>query len=282
MFDKKKVWIVAEMSANHCQDFSMAVDIVQAAKWAGADAIKVQMFRADEMTYDRDDWVIKDMPWKGRKLYDLYKEAAMPYDWVPILKSIAEELGLLFFTSVYGLETVDIAIDMGIEAIKIASFEIPYTDLIRKAGKTGKTVLLSTGGSDYRQIWAAKQHLYQVGCKDYWMLHCVSEYPAKEMNLRTMTDMHRLYQGRVGLSDHSLGWVAPVVATGYGARIIEKHLMLEGTPSLDAGFSLIPSEFREMVENIRLAEQAEGVVKYGDGKGPYRRREVNGQMVRVV
>lgn len=282
MFDRKKVWTVAEMGANHCQSFARAVEIVQAAANAGADAVKVQMFKPEEMTLDRSDWVIQNGPWEGMVLYDLYEQIAMPYDWVPVLKELAEKLGLLFFTSVYGPETVDIALDMGIEAFKIASFEVPYEELIRKVGKTKKTVIVSTGGSTDSEVWKASRWLYQSGCKDYWMLHCVSEYPAVDMNLRTLSDLHRRYQGKVGLSDHSIGHINAVMSVAYGARMIEKHLNPDGYWTQDAEFSVSKKEFARMVQDIRLAEKAEGVVKYGDGKGPFRRRNVDGRMLRTV
>lgn len=279
MLPKKNVLIVAEISCNHCQKFENAVNLVLAAKQCGADAVKIQMFRPEEMTTGK--YVIKEGLWAGKKLLELYEEAATPYEWVPVLKELAEKLGLFFFTSVYGLKTVDIAEDMGIEAYKIASFELPYKDLLKKVAKTKKPVILSIGGSTDSQVWIASRHLYQAGCKDFWLLHC-TEYLSDKMNLRTITDLHRRYQGKVGLSDHTKGFVAPVVSVGFGARIIEKHLMLKGTNPLDKEFSLTPIEFKTMVDNVRLAEKAEGVVSYGDGNGPFRRREVNGKMIRTV
>jgi pseudaminic acid synthase len=269
--------VVAEMSANHHQDFGKAVEIVLAAKWAGADAVKVQMFTPE---IGSDD-LIESGPWKGLTLRQLYEKAQMPYRWVPKLKAVAEELGLFFFTSVYDLDTVDVAFEMGIDTFKISSFELPYLPLIDKAAKTGKTVILSTGMAEFPEIWkairAARNHT-----KDIWLLHCVSDYPADpdKMNLRTIMDLSRYCKGQVGLSDHTKGIAVPVTAVGMGARMIEKHLKVDDL-GLDAHFSLNPMEFREMVQAVRAAEASVGKVVYG-GEKKYRRVEENGVWRRKI
>ena len=269
--------IVAEMSANHCQRFEKAVEIVLAAHWAGADAVKVQMFTPDMGSHE----IIRDGPWQGQTLYDLYSKACMPYEWVPKLKAIAEELGLFFFTSVYDLETVDIAKEMGIDTFKIASFEILYLPLIEKAADVGKTVILSTGMAEFTEMWAAIRAA-RNHTKDVWLLRCVSQYPAdpKDMNLRTITDLSRYCYGRCGVSDHTLGIAVPVVSLGMGARMIEKHLKVNND-SLDASFSLNPQEFKYMVDSVRVAEAAVGKVSYG-GEKQFRRVEQDGQWIRKV
>ena len=272
---REKCIVVAEMSANHCQRFEKAVEIVLAAKWAGADAVKVQMFTPDIGSPD----VIQDGPWQGLTLHGLYSKACMPYEWVPNLKAIADELGLFFFTSVYDLETVDIAKEMGIDTFKISSFEIPFIPLIEKVAQVGKTVVLSNGMAEFTELWkairAARNHT-----KDVWLLHCVSQYPAKpeDMNLRTIADLSRYSNGQCGLSDHTLGITVPVMSIGMGARMIEKHLKVDDN-GLDASFSLNPQEFRYMVDSIRAAEAAIGKVFYG-GEKKFRRIEQDGKWIR--
>jgi sialic acid synthase SpsE len=277
---RENVVVVAEMSANHCQDFSTAVELVLAAKWAGADAVKVQMFTPDVMA-DPNDAVVQEGLWQGKTLYEIYKKACMPYEWVPKLKGIAEELGLFFFTSVYDLDTVDVAEEMGIPAYKISSFEIPHIPLIEKVAKTGKTLIMSTGMADFEEMWKALKTA-RNHTKDVWLLHCVSQYPAdpKEMNLRTIMDLGRYCRGKAGLSDHTLGISVPVTAVGMGAQMIEKHLKVNEF-GLDAAFSLSPSQFKEMVEAVRAAEASIGGVKYG-GKKKFRRVEKDGKWIRTV
>ena len=280
---RERVLVVAEMSANHCQDFSVAVQIVLAAKWAGADAVKVQMFTPDAMTLNSTDpeFVIQDGLWAGKSLYELYSKACMPYEWVPKLKEVAEELGLFFFTSVYDMDTVDICEEMGMPAYKISSFEIPCLPLIEKAAKTGKTLIMSTGMAEYGEMWQALRTA-RNHTKDVWLLHCVSQYPAdpKDMNLRTIMDLGRYCKGQAGLSDHSLGITVPVTAVGMGARMIEKHLKVNDM-GLDAAFSLSPIQFKDMVDAVRIAEQSIGGVKYG-GEKKYRRVEIDGKWLRKV
>lgn len=279
----EKVFVVAEMSANHCQRFDMAVQIMLAAHWAGADAVKVQMFTPDGMTLNSrdDEFIIKDGPWQGKSLYELYSAACMPYEWVPKLKEIAEELGLFFFTSVYDLDTVDVCEEMGMPAYKISSFEIPCIPLIEKVAKTGKTVIISTGMAGFEEKWKALRTA-RNHTKDVWLLHCVSQYPApaKDMNLRTITELGRYCQGRCGISDHSLGITVPIMSVAMGARMIEKHLKVNNY-GLDSGFSLTPLEFSDMVKSVREAEESIGVCFHG-GKKQFRRVERDGRWIRTV
>lgn len=266
--------IVAEISANHCQKFEKAVQLVLAAKFADADAVKVQMFTPDLGS----DEFIKTGLWRGWTLKKLYEKACMPYDWVPKLKDIAEELGLFFFTSVYDEETVDIAEEMGIMAYKIASQEILYTPLIEKAAKTGKTVILSAGMATYPELYKAVS-LVRNHTKDLYVLHCVSEYPAlpDEMNLRTITDISR-HPCKAGISDHTIGITIPIAAVCHNAQMIEKHLKIDDQ-GLDAVFSIDPYEFKEMVQAVRDTEKAIGKVNYGGTKKFLRMCE-NGKWIR--
>jgi len=278
--NRERVVVVAEMSANHCQKFETAVEVILAAHWAGADAVKVQMFTPDVMA-DPNDAVLTTGPWAGHSLYELYSRACMPYEWVPKLKEIAEELGMFFFTSVYDCDTVDVCEEMGMPAYKISSFEILCLPLIEKAAKTGKTVIISTGMADYPEVWTALRTA-RSHTKDVWLLHCVSQYPAspKDMNLRTLTDLGRYTQGRCGLSDHTLGITIPSVAVSMGARMIEKHIKVNNN-GLDSSFSLTPTEFRDMITSVRIAEDSIGKCHYG-GEKNYRRVERNGRWLRCV
>jgi sialic acid synthase SpsE len=283
MINRERVCVVAEISANHCQRFEVAVELVLAAHYAGADAVKIQMFTPDAMTLDSDapEFMIKEGLWKGRRLYDLYKQSALPYEWVPKLKDIADELGLLFFTSIYDETTVEVCEEIGIPIYKISSFEIPYLPLIEKVAKTGKPVIISTGMADYEEMWqairTARNHT-----KEVWALHCVSEYPAqpKDMNLRTIMELGRYTSGRCGLSDHSLGITIPIMAVGMGARMIEKHLKVNNS-GLDAEFSLTPNQFADMVDAVRVAEASIGACMHGGDK-KFRRKQVDGRWIRTV
>jgi len=278
---EKEAFIVAEMSCNHCQDFGKALDIIKAAKWAGADAVKIQMFTPDlALKGDTKKW--KGGLWDGMTLHEVYSIACMPYEWIPTLRDVAEELGLVFFTSVYDPQTVDIAEENGNPIYKISSFEIRHEELIRRVGRTKKPVIISTGQADFKDVYAAKRLLRQEGNKDLYLLHCVSQYPAKpeDMNLMTLADIGRYCNGKMGVSDHSRGIVVPIVAASMNARIIEKHIKVNNS-GLDAGFSLTPESFRDMVLAIRTAEKVMGGVKYG-GERIIHHSKVNGRLVRTL
>lgn len=262
------VYIVAEMSANHGQDFEQAVKILEAAKQAGADAVKLQTYTPDTMTIDCDNeyFRIKGTIWEGRNLYDLYGEAYTPWDWQPKLKEIAEGLGLDLFSTPFDSTAVDFLEQMGVPAHKIASFEIVDLPLLRKIAKTGKPIIMSTGMATLAEIEEAVQTIRQTGCTQLALLKCTSAYPAppEEMNLRTIPHLADAFGVPVGLSDHTLGTAVPVAAVALGACIVEKHFTLSraaGGP--DSAFSLEPHEFKTMVEAIRIAEKALGTVHYG-------------------
>ena len=256
----------------------MAVELIYAAKQAGADAIKVQLFLPDQMTLNDGKTIISDDPWAGRTLYELYYETFLPFEWVPKLRKVAEEKGLVFFATVYHPDTVDDFPDMPI--YKIASFEITYLTLIEKVAQTKKPVIISTGMADYAEIETAVK-LVRKYHNDITLLRCVSDYPAEieQMNLKTIPAMSNSFKLPVGLSDHTTGIVAAVVAAGLGAVVVEKHLTIDGK-GLDGGFSIKPSRFKVMAETIRAAEASLGEVTYG-GEKKYRRQLVEGRMVRV-
>lgn len=262
------VYVVAEMSANHAQDFDQAVKILEAAKRACADAVKLQTYTPDTMTVDSDNeyFRIKGTIWEGRNLYDLYGEAYTPWDWQPKLKDIAEGLGLDLFSTPFDSSAVDFLEQMGVAAHKVASFEIVDLPLLRKIAKTGKPVIMSTGMATLAEIDEAVQTIRDAGGTQLALLKCTSAYPAlpEEMNLHTIPHLAEAFDVPVGLSDHTLDIAVPVAAVALGACIIEKHITLsraDGGP--DSAFSLEPHEFKAMVEAVRVAEKALGTVHYG-------------------
>ncbi len=260
-------YIVAEMSGNHNQKFGDAVRIIEAAKEAGADAVKLQTYTPDTLTIDCDNeyFRIQGTPWEGQKLYDLYGQAFTPWDWQPRLKEIANGSGLDLFSSPFDETAVDFLEGMKIPAYKIASFEIVDIPLLRKIAKTGKPVILSTGMATLKEIRDAGEVLGQHG-SPMVLLKCTSSYPAPvdEMNLRTIPDLAKAFQCPVGLSDHTMDIAVPVAAVALGACVIEKHLTLSraaGGP--DSAFSLEPGEFESMVKAVRVAEESLGKIHYG-------------------
>ena len=260
-------YVIAEMSANHNRDFDRAVKIVEAARRAGADAVKTQTYTADMNTIDcrSELFRVKGTIWKDQYLYELYQQASTPWEWQPKLKKIAGDLGLDFFCTVK-LQTVELLEGIGIPAYKIASSDIVDLQLLRTVATLGKPVIISTGMATLSEIEEAAGVIAENGGPDVVFLKCTAAYPAPydEMNLRTMTNMAQTFQVPTGLSDHSLGDAIPVAAVAMGASMIEKHLTLSrAVPSPDSSFSLEPEEFREMVEKIRNVEAALGTVRYG-------------------
>lgn len=262
------VYIVAEMSANHNQDFEQAVKIIKAAKEAGADAIKLQTYTPDTLTIDCDDECFRigqGTIWEGRNLYDLYGEAYTPWEWQPKLKGIANDLGLDLFSTPFDHTAVDFLEEMGVPAYKIASFEIVDLRLIQQAAQTGKPIIMSTGMATLAEIDEAVRTAREAGAAQIVLLKCTSAYPAppEEMNARTIPHLARAFGVPVGLSDHTLGIAVPVAAVALGACIVEKHFTLSrDVPGPDSAFSLEPYEFKGMVEAVRTAEKALGQVCY--------------------
>jgi len=263
------VFIIAELSANHGQNFEQAVQLVRAAHEAGADAIKLQTYTADTLTIDVDNQYFRigeGTSWAGRNLYDLYREAYTPWEWQPKLKQVAEGLGMELFSTPFDATAVEFLEAMDVPAHKVASFEVVDLPLLRTIGRTGKPVILSTGMSSKEEIGEAVETLRTSGSGPVVLLKCTSAYPAppSSMHLRTLTDMAHRFDAPVGLSDHTLEIAVPVTAVALGACVVEKHLTLsrehEGP---DSSFSLEPHEFRAMVQAVRTAEAALGEVRYG-------------------
>jgi len=262
------VYIIAELSANHNQDFNEAVKLIHAAKEAGADAIKIQTYTPDTMTIDCDKEFFKigkGTIWEGENLYSLYKEAYTPWEWQPKLKKIANDLGMDLFSTPFDFSSVDFLELMEVPAYKVASFEIVDLPLIQKIAQTGKPVILSTGMASLAEIEEAIHAIRNEGNNQIALLKCTSAYPALpgEMNLRTIPHLAQMFDVPVGLSDHTLGISVPVAAVALGACIVEKHFTLSRqTPGPDSAFSLEPQEFKTMVEAIRETEKALGRVCY--------------------
>jgi N-acetylneuraminate synthase len=264
----KPVYIIAEMSANHGQDFDQAVKIIHAAKEAGADAIKLQTYTPDTITIDCDNeyfCIGKGTIWEGKTLYELYKEAYTPWEWQPKLKKVTNDIGLDLFSTPFDDTAVEFLEKMDVPAYKIASFELVDIPLIIRVTKTGKPIIMSTGMATLAEIDEAVQTAREAGAKEIALLKCTSAYPAppEEMNLRTIPHMAEAFGLPVGLSDHTLGIAVPVAAVALGACIIEKHFTLSRSiPGPDSAFSLEPYEFKKMVEAVRAAEKSLGNISY--------------------
>lgn len=265
--EEAPVYIVAEMSANHNQDYDRAVRIIEEAAQAGADAIKLQTYTADTMTIDsdREPFQIEEGPWAGRTLYDLYEEAYTPWDWQPELQEIAHDLGLDFFSSPFDASAVEFLEDLDVPVYKIASFENVDLPLIHRIAETGKPTIMSTGMATLGEIDEAVRAFREAGGTELVLLTCTSSYPAppEEMHLRRIPHLEETFDVVPGLSDHTLGTEVPVAATALGAQIVEKHLTLsreEEGP--DSDFSLEPDEFADMVQAVRKTEKAIGEVRY--------------------
>lgn len=261
-------YVIAELSANHNGNFEQALGIVEAAKAAGADAVKIQTYRPDTITLnaDTDDFIIKGGLWDGRTLYDLYEEAHTPWDWHKPLFEHAARQGITMFSSPFDPTAVDLLMDLNAPAFKIASFEVIDLPLIRYVASTGKPMVISTGMADDEEIEEAAQAARDGGCTDFVLLHCVSGYPAPaaDYNLATIPDMARRWGVPVGLSDHTLDNATAIASVALGASVIEKHFTLDrsgGGP--DDSFSLEPKEFKELCTGARTAWEAVGRVDYG-------------------
>ena len=262
-------YIIAELSANHNQDFDQAVKIIEAAKAAGADAVKLQTYTPDTITLrsDRAEFQIGGGTlWDGRNLYELYGEAYTPWDWQPKLKQAANERDMDLFSSPFDASAVDFLEKMEVPAYKVASFELVDIPLIQKMASTRKPLIISTGMAEIAEIDEAVQAARVAGATQIALLKCTSAYPASPdgMNLRTIPELVRRYNVPAGLSDHTMGIAAPVAAVALGACIIEKHLTISRSdPGPDSAFSLEPGEFKAMVDAVRVAERALGEVKFG-------------------
>lgn len=265
---ESKVFIIAELSANHNGSLETAIETIKAAKRAGADAIKLQTYTADTLTIDcdKEDFIIKSGSiWDGQTYYKLYQSAYTPWEWHETLFNAAKEEGLICFSSPFDKTAVDFLENLNTPAYKIASFEITDIPLIEYVASKGKPVIISTGIATEDDIDLALDACYRMGNKEVALLKCTSSYPApiEEANMVMVKDMAERYGVITGLSDHTMGSTVPVVATCFGAKIIEKHFILDrsiGGP--DASFSMTEQEFGDMVKAVREAEKAIGVVDY--------------------
>lgn len=261
------VFIIAELSANHNGSLETAIETIKAAKRTGADAIKLQTYTADTITLDcnKPDFQIKGTIWEGQNLYELYKQAYTPWEWHEELMRVAKEEGLICFSSPFDKTAVDFLENLNVPAYKIASFEITDMPLIEYVASKGKPVIISTGIAEIEDIELALDACHRMGNYDIALLKCTSSYPApiEEANMCMVKDLAERFNVVTGLSDHTIGSTVPVVATCFGAKIIEKHFILNhsiGGP--DASFSMDEKEFTEMVKAVREAEKAIGVVDY--------------------
>ncbi len=274
----RPVYIVAEMSANHHQDFDRAVEIIRVAHDAGADAVKLQTYTPDTITIDCDQepFRIRGTAWDGYRLYDLYEQAYTPWEWHEPLKEIAEDLRIDFFSTPFDLSSVEFLEDLGVPAYKVASFENGHLPLLRRIAETGKPVIMSTGMVSLAELDEAVQTLLDGGCSEVALLKCTSAYPAppEEANLSTIPHMAQTFGLPVGLSDHTLDVAVSLAAVGLGACIIEKHLTLSrDDEGPDSGFSLEPGEFVHLVDTVRTATRALGEVRYGGVPSDEKSRE---------
>lgn len=264
---KDKTFIIAELSANHGHDIEIAKETIRAAKRSGADAIKLQTYTADTITIDcnKPDFIIKDTIWDGRCLYDLYKEAYLPWEWHKELFELAKQENIICFSSPFDKTAVDFLESLNTPAYKIASFEITDIPLIKYTAEKGKPIIISTGIADKEDIQLAVDTCKSVENEDIILLKTSSQYPAKieDANLSMIPDLATRYNVISGLSDHTAGELIPVIATTLGAKVIEKHFILDksiGGP--DATFSLDEREFTSMVEAVRKTEKAIGKIDY--------------------
>lgn len=271
---KNGVYIIAEMSANHCGDKNLAKKIIKSAKDCGADAIKLQTYTADTITINsnNEEFQIKGGLWKGENLYSLYQKAYTPWEWQKELKEYADEIGIDFFSTPFDYTAVDFLESINVPCYKIASFEAMDYPLIKYAAKFGKPMIISTGVSSLEEIQEAIDACKSVGNNDITILKCTSSYPAslEDMNILTIKDMIDRFssQGvKIGLSDHSMSNIPAITAVALGARVIEKHFTLDrNLGGADAGFSLEPHEFKTLVQAIRDTEKALGQVDYSINK----------------
>lgn len=261
-------YIIAEMSANHGGNMQTAKKIIKAAKDSGADCIKIQTYTADTMTIDSDNeyFQIHGGLWDGYKLYDLYEDAYTPWEWQKELKDYADEIGMDFLSTPFDKTSVDFLESIGVEAYKIASFELVDIPLIKYIASKNKPIIMSTGMASLAEIEEAVNAIKSCGNNDIILLKCASAYPAitDDMNLATIRNMAETFGVITGLSDHSMGSVGAVCAVAMGAKVIEKHFCLSRelkTP--DSDFSMEPEEFEKMVKDVRQAELSIGKVQYG-------------------
>ena len=262
-------YIVAELSANHHQDFDRAVELIYQAHQAGADAVKLQTYTADSLTLDSDlphFQINQGTVWDGQRLFELYRQAATPWEWHEELGSIARQLGMHMFSSPFDHRAVDFLDQLNVPAFKIASFEVVDIPLLKHVASKGRPVIISTGMATIEEVQLAVTTLRDHGCNEIAVLKCVSAYPAPRhaMNLKTIPDLAFRFRVPVGLSDHTLTSESAALSVAVGGSIIEKHITLSrDDEGPDSSFSSTPEEFQEMVLAVRNAEQCLGGIHYG-------------------
>jgi pseudaminic acid synthase len=261
------VFIIAELSANHNGNLDTAIETVKAAKRAGADCIKLQTYTADTMTIDsrKPGFTIEGTIWNGKNLHELYKEAYTPWEWHEQIMQVAKDEGLICFSSPFDATSVAFLETLNVPAYKIASFEITDIPLIELVASKGKPVIISTGIAEQEDIELALDACKRMGNTNIALLKCTSSYPApiEEANMCMVKDLAERYGVISGLSDHTMGSTVPIVATAFGAKIIEKHFILDRSiGGADASFSMDEVEFTAMVKAVREAEAAVGIIDY--------------------
>ena len=263
-----RTYIIAEISANHNGSLVAALDLVRIAKECGADAVKIQTYTSNTLTLDCNNEYFRisgGTLWDGKTLYQLYQEAYTPWEWHEAIFAEAKIIGIDCFSTTFDETSVDFLEQFDPPCHKIASFELVHDPLLKKVAATGRPVILSTGMATLEEVAHAVETLKEGGCKEFALLKCTSSYPApaEEANLARISHMAKAFGCQAGLSDHTMGIVAPVVAVSLGATIIEKHLCKSRLePGPDSAFSLEPSEFKDMCESVRIAEKAVGTVTY--------------------
>lgn len=269
--NKNEIYIIAEMSANHGGSLDNALEIVRQSAIAGADCLKIQTYTADSITIncDSEDFRIHGGLWDGYKLYDLYMDAGTPYEWQEIIKKECDKCGIDFLSTPFDNTAVDFLESIGCEAYKIASFELVDIPLIEYTASKGKPVIISCGMASVEEIQDAIDACRRVGNDKIVLLKCCSDYPAKweDMHIANIPDMIKRFGVKVGLSDHSLGSIASVVAVSMGACVIEKHVKIAGVESADSKFSMDMDDFAQMVKYVRDAKTIAGNVQYGPTEG---------------
>lgn len=279
--NKNSTFIIAELSANHNNNFELAVKTIESAAKVGADAVKIQTYKPESLTVDLETGYFAPRTeglWKGYTPWRLYSEASMPYEWQPKLKKVAEDLGLIFFSTPFDIDAVDFLEKLNVPMYKIASLEIVDIPLIKYCASKMKPMLISTGVAEVQDIELAIKTCREVGNNDITLLKCTSDYPASisDANLKTIPEMKKKFNVKVGVSDHSMDSIIPVVATALGATVVEKHFILDRKlGGLDSAFSLEPEEFKQMINQIRDAELTFGEISYNVlDKDKFRRRSL--------
>ncbi len=273
------VYVIAELSANHAQNLDIAIQTVRAAAESGADAIKVQTFHAGSLTLPPQYLGFGPREygaWKGFTSWDLYSKASMPYEWHKPIQEEAKRLNIDFFSTAFDLEGVDFLEELNVPKYKISSFEITDIPLIKKVAKTGKPIIISTGLSNISDIELCVSTIRETSNSEICLLKCTSEYPApiEKMNLLGIPFLKEKFNTEVGLSDHSKSLIIPAIAVGLGARVIERHIILNTEiDSVDKQFSTLPEDFKIMVNNIRDAEKSMGESFFSVSSGDVKRRK---------